>query len=243
MSQGKYGLNFKAIAIIAFVLAFFNLPTLVVLFLAYAVLLEKDQWLSRQTFQAFYLNIVYIVATTVIGWIFTAFNAFFGLFNWYSVINVFSGIHSVIRFLLNIALFVFALIAILKLAKGNDAQLPVLSDLADRTLGIFQKKEKAQPAYQAPPATPPYQQSYQAPAQAYQTPPAPQPPVVPAVPVQPPVSEPVAPAEPEEPAASQVSEPAPEPVISQPVPGTWVCSCGRENTGNFCVSCGSPKPH
>ena len=24
--------------------------------------------------------------------------------------------------------------------------------------------------------------------------------------------------------------------------GTWVCSCGKTNTGNFCVKCGSPRP-
>ena len=119
MSQGKYGLNFSAIAIVTFVLAFFNLPATIVLFLAYAVLLEKDQWLSRQVFQAFYLNIAFIVATTVVGWLFTAINAFFGLFDAYAVINVFNSIHNVIRFLLNIALFVFALIAVLNIAKGK----------------------------------------------------------------------------------------------------------------------------
>lgn len=29
---------------------------------------------------------------------------------------------------------------------------------------------------------------------------------------------------------------------AQPVPGSWKCSCGNENTGKFCSNCGSPKP-
>ncbi|MBR1804883.1 MAG: hypothetical protein IJ774_00705, partial [Selenomonadaceae bacterium] len=24
--------------------------------------------------------------------------------------------------------------------------------------------------------------------------------------------------------------------------GGWLCSCGQENVGDFCVSCGKPKP-
>lgn len=24
--------------------------------------------------------------------------------------------------------------------------------------------------------------------------------------------------------------------------GTWICNCGKENTGKFCVKCGSPRP-
>ncbi len=36
----------------------------------------------------------------------------------------------------------------------------------------------------------------------------------------------------------------PAPVAQSPVPPVdgWKCSCGAENTGKFCVECGSPKP-
>ncbi|MBQ9846027.1 MAG: hypothetical protein IJO54_08125 [Oscillospiraceae bacterium] len=35
--------------------------------------------------------------------------------------------------------------------------------------------------------------------------------------------------------------PPPQPA-SQPVSNGWVCSCGTQNTGKFCLECGSPKP-
>lgn len=230
MTKGKYGLSLVAVAIIAFVLAFFGLLEALILFLAFALILEKDQWLSRQVFQAFYLRLAYVILTTVIGWVFTVINAFFGLFNAYRVINFFNSVQSVIQFLLYVGLFVMALIAVLRIAKGKDAGLPLIGTLVDKTFGIFTAKAKPQPqpAYQAPQAAP-----YQAPApnaQAYQPPVAPPPP--------PPSSAPEAAAPAEEAAAPQPEAAAPAPKAD----GTWTCSCGRDNNSNFCMSCGKPRP-
>ena len=44
-------------------------------------------------------------------------------------------------------------------------------------------------------------------------------------------------------AQQQAQQPAPQPQqpAAQPA-NTWKCACGAENTGKFCVECGSPKP-
>ena len=242
MTQGKYGLNLTAIAILGFVLAFFGLLEALILFLAYALILEKDQWLTRQVFQAFYLTLAYKVALTVVGWFFTAINAFFGLFDAYKVINFFTSVHSVIRFLLNIGLFVLALIAVLRLAKSKDANLPVLAGLTDKTMGLIKPKAKPQPqpapaAYTAPPPPPPAAPA--APPQAAYQPPTPPPP--PAAPEAPPVVS--------EPQPEEASHPEEQPVeeAAPPAPAadknSWFCTqCGKENQGNFCIGCGAPKP-
>jgi hypothetical protein len=235
MTKGKYGLSLVAVAILSFVLAFFGLLEALILFLAFALILEKDQWLSRQVFQALYLRLAYVILSTVIGWAFTVINAFFGLFKAYRVINFFNSTQSVIQFLLYVGLFVMALIAVLRLAKGKDAGLPLIGTLVDKTFGIFTPKAKPQPTYQAPP---PQAAQYQAPvqnAQAYQPP---------AAQAAPPQSPPAAPAPQPEPAAPPPVEKS-APAETPPAPkadGSWSCSCGRDNNSNFCMSCGKPKP-
>lgn len=41
---------------------------------------------------------------------------------------------------------------------------------------------------------------------------------------------------------AQMEREATRATAAQPVPGSWKCSCGNENTGKFCSNCGSPKP-
>lgn len=36
--------------------------------------------------------------------------------------------------------------------------------------------------------------------------------------------------------------PVPPPVAPSGAAGVWTCSCGAENSGNFCSNCGSPRP-
>ncbi|MBP8989499.1 MAG: hypothetical protein KBG64_04680 [Clostridia bacterium] len=239
MTKGKYGLNLMAVAIFSFVLAFFGLLEALILVLAYALILEKDMWLSRQVFQALYLRVGYVIVTTVIGWIFTALNALFGLFDAYGVINFLASVHNVIRFILEVGLFVMALMAVLRLTQNKDAGLPLISKLVDATFGIGKKKEKQQAAsYQAPPYSQPV---YQPSAEPVYTQPVYQPSAEPAPPVQPEPSPVAAPEpQPEEPLVEK-EEAMPE--TPPPTGNIWYCAgCGNENTGNFCRFCGKPKP-
>lgn len=222
MTLGKFGLSLAAVAVLAFILGFFGFLEVLVLIVAFALILEKDPWLTRQTLQALFLRLAYSVALTVVGWVFTAFNALFGLFDAFKVMSVFGQIQSVINFLLYIGLFIFSLIAVLKLARGEDAALPLVGSLADATMGLIKKKTVPSPA----PAPAPV---------SYATAPTPVPPAASAAPT--PVTYAAAPT-PVAPAAPAVSAPAPAPAAS----AVWTCSCGRENNGNFCMSCGNPRP-
>ena len=242
MTKGKYGISLVAVAIVAFFLAFFGLLEALVLILAFALILEKDQWLSRQVFQAFYLRLAYVAAVTVIGWVFTAINALFGLFNAYRVISFFSGFHNVVNFLLQVGLFVLALIAVLRLAKGKDAGLPLISGLVDATFGLIKPKEK--PVQTPPPAAPagnaPYQAPYQ--QQSYTPAPAPQQAPASADSAQPAYREPAVSAAPPPKNEEKPAAPVAPPPAAAPVSDSWVCSCGKENKGNFCAGCGQRKP-
>lgn len=41
---------------------------------------------------------------------------------------------------------------------------------------------------------------------------------------------------------AQMEREATRTTAAQPVQGGWKCSCGNDNTGNFCSNCGKPKP-
>lgn len=224
MTKGKFGLNLAAIAILAFVLGFFELSIALVLLVGFAALAEKDEWLTRQTLQALFLYLGYKVVVVVVGWFFSLLNEVFSWFSAIGVMNVFSDIHDVFSLILYILFLLLTILAIVNLLRKKDAGIPLASHLADYAMGII--KIKPVPQY-TPPAAPVYPQPVQpaAPAASYYQQPvqpaAPAPEAAPAAPVAP-----VAPIIPEAPVA----------------PPGWTCSCGRENNGNFCMSCGNPRP-
>jgi hypothetical protein len=269
MAKGKWGINLTALAILAFVLCFFGFMEVLVLLVAYAFILEKDAWLTRQTFQALFLRIAYAVATTVIGWFFTILRTVFGWFKWFGGASAMTSANSIINLLLYIGLFILAALAVIRLLKGKDAGLPWLGRIADYTMGLVDSPVAAKPgsgtaAASAPAPYPPAGTSAYwtaAPAAAPTPAPTPAP-----VPTPAPAPEPVpAPAPTPAPAPEPVPAPAPapvaapipqeqavpaepaaaptaaEPAVSPQAPGYWICSCGRENWGNFCMSCGNPR--
>jgi len=240
MIKGQYGLNLAAVAILAFVLGvfgfFFSTLVPMILIFAFALLLEKNHWFIRQTLQAFYLQIVYNLAVTVFGWVFSLLNSFFGLFEAIRVQTVLIKINDVIDALLYIALLVLTILAIIKLLKHQDASVPLVSNLVDYTMDLV---EKPKPATAAPAA-----------------------PAVPFAPAAP--FAPFAPPAPAADEIAGVAEPAPEiadapdsipetpfvPLTPASAPtqapaavsGPWICACGRHNTGNFCIGCGGRRP-
>lgn len=220
MSDSRISLSTTALAVLSFVLAYFGYVELLFLLIAYAVFLDKNQKLTKISFQALYLQLAYRVVLLVLGWIFGFVNWFFGLFDAYRAINFFGTTHGYIRTILSILIFVAYLLGVFQVIKKQDCNLPILSSLADKTLGIITPKApKAAPVYQqpAPAASVPQYQPPQQPQQApYQAPPAA------------PAPAPAAPAASAAPAADQ--------------PASWTCSCGHDNTGNFCMKCGNKRP-
>jgi hypothetical protein len=221
MTKGKFGLNLAAVAILTFVLAFFGFLEALVLLVAYALLIEKNQWLTRQTLQALYLKLIYNVVVTVVGWAFTLLEKFFGLFKASGIVNALFNINTFINTLLYICLFLLCALAVTRLLKEQDADIPLAANLSDYTMG---KVEGLVPPA-APAAT-----AYQAPAAAA------------------PVSSRPAPAQ--EPAAEAVQQSTAADCVDadaeqadQATGGTWKCgTCGRKNTGNFCIGCGNNRP-
>ncbi len=70
MTKSIFGLKLSAIAILIFVICFFGSTEVLILLGAFALLLEKNRWLTKQAFQALYLKLSYIIALRAVGWVF-----------------------------------------------------------------------------------------------------------------------------------------------------------------------------
>lgn len=181
MEKGVLGIRLSFYAVLAFILAAFGSETLVLLFLLAGVVLlvEKNAWATRQIIQAICLCFVSSIV-----------NAFFDIFDFMSYLpyvvyygwNIF---RDVVTSLVDIAVYVFVIIAIVRNAKGQEANVPLASKFANWAYGIVVVKA---PTYVQQPVQQPYAQPMQQPyAQPVQQPVQPQAPVQPAqqAPVQP----------------------------------------------------------
>ncbi|MEA4816421.1 MAG: zinc ribbon domain-containing protein [Lachnospiraceae bacterium] len=166
MTKGKFGLSLASIAAIAFAFCVFQQPQSVLLIAGFALLAEKEEWLNRQVFQALFLTIAYYITNLVLGWIFRGLARFFGWIEVYKVQNGLLTINSVVSSLLYIALVALSIIAILRLLRGQEANLPFISKFAVGDLtSVFEKPTKAKtsgqyaaaPPVQNPPLNPQYE--------------------------------------------------------------------------------------
>ena len=172
MEKGKLGIRLSVYAVLAFILAAFGLYLGIIGLLAVVLIAEKDEWAGRQVLQALMLCLL----PSVVGIFFHVFD-FMDWFGWASygsavckIAVIWSRFNSVIDWLVNIAVYVFAMIGILNVSKGKEAGIPVFSSFANWAYGKI--VVKAQPVYQQP--------VYQQPV--YQQPVAPQAPVQAAAP-------------------------------------------------------------
>lgn len=167
MRKGKFGILLSYYAVLAFVLVILNQTLLCGLLFLVALLFEKDEWLGRQTLQAFGLSLVVSLFSGITG-VFSSW-----LFN-------FSAVFSVISTLVWIAAIILSIVAIINCLKERDAGIPVLSDIAYKAYGV------QKPSYKPPVQQHPYYQQQQQQLN-YQRPPyeAPQQPVNPPNPANP----------------------------------------------------------
>ena len=215
MKKGKYGVALGIVAAAALVFGILKMPTLVVLILAYALLAEKDDWLTRQSLYAFVLTVSYYVIDLIISGGFGALSGVFGWLDFYRLQQFTSGAQVVLQTALYILLIAASILALVRVLNNKDAGIPLVSKLVDLATG-------AAPTPKPIPATKP---------NAVQPMHAPVPQPV-AAPMSAPIPQPV---------PQPAPAPAPQPASPVPRVSGWLCGCGTHNDGNFCVSCGQRK--
>ena len=142
MKQGKFGLCLAFYAVLAFVLALLKQPLLCGLLLGFVLLAEGDKWTVRQVLQGFILSLASTffleTAYTLVSFIVPHSIGFF-----YDFIY---GVFRIVSVLAYAGLLVLCVIAILRVCRDQDANIPLLSGLAYRILG----EQKPRPVKQQP---------------------------------------------------------------------------------------------
>lgn len=158
MEKGKFGIRLSFYAVVAFALVIFGYDTLLFLLAGVVLLAEKNEWATRQVIQAICLSFVVNILSSVL-------NVFNFIYKIPFIGSAWSSVISVLTSLVDLAVLVFAVIAIINTAKGKEAGIPLANKFADWAYGKIVVKPQPvyqQPVYQQPmQAQAPYQQPVQ----------------------------------------------------------------------------------
>lgn len=145
MRKDRFGICLTFYAVLAFVLAILGQTLLGGLLLGFAILVQQDEWLTRQTMQAFFISLLSGIVNTFIGVVSPLYSVpFLG--------GVLSGIFGFITSLISLAIIIVSFIGLFKVAKEQDAGVPLCKGFADKAFGLIKTVSYSQPT-QTPPAS------------------------------------------------------------------------------------------
>ncbi len=139
MRKDNFGICLSFYAVLAFVLAMLDYTTLVALLLGFVIIVHKDQWLSMQVMQALFLCIISSLISIIFGIVSPIYRIPF-------VGSIFSGLFDVVESLISLAILVFAIAGIAKVAKEQDANIPIAKTFAEKAFGLVRNVTYSQTA-------------------------------------------------------------------------------------------------
>lgn len=133
MKKGKFEIILSFYAVLAFILAFLGMQTLIFLLLGFVILAERDEWTVKQVLQALMLSIVSSIIYSI--------QNVLDIVTLVPIIgNIINTGFSVIVGLINVIVFIFTIIGILNVSKEKDANIPVFQNFAEWAYGKVVKK-------------------------------------------------------------------------------------------------------
>jgi len=141
MRKGQFGITYVCYAVIAMILAWFGQTLALVLLTAFMIAVEKDEWASKQCLQAcglvgtqWLISECISILNKPVSWIGRFIKDYESSF--YSFQKVYDHIFYFVREVVDIAVIVLVIMAILNILKEKDANIPVISKFADWAYGI-----------------------------------------------------------------------------------------------------------
>lgn len=131
MRKDNFGICIKFYAVLGFVLALLGHTTLALLLLGFVIVVHKDQWLTIQVMQAFFLSLISGIVSAIIGIISPIYSI--------PVIGtLFSGIFGVITSVISLIILILAIVGILRTSKEQSADLPIVKGFAMKAFGFVE---------------------------------------------------------------------------------------------------------
>lgn len=128
MNKGKTGINLAFYATSAFILALLGQTLMCALLLGFAIVAEKDEWLTRQCIQAFAICFLMSIVSKILSiFDFTYTLPYVG---WWFSKWLGAGIRMV-KDLIQLCIYIVCIIGMVKVAKGKEAGIPVLDKFAN----------------------------------------------------------------------------------------------------------------
>ncbi|HOO78809.1 MAG TPA: hypothetical protein PLQ04_00330 [Lachnospiraceae bacterium] len=147
MGKGRYGISFVAYAAIAFALAILGMRTLLILFIIFLLVAEKNEWASRQAIQALIYSLLakgFDVAMTWRVRPFITFNMEHGFFS--GLTDLYMGSYGWLRGIVAFAVIVFLAIGLIRVCQGKEAKLPLADQLAHWFFKSMPSDQQSKPA-------------------------------------------------------------------------------------------------
>ncbi len=131
MRKDQFGISMKFYAVLGFVLALLGHTTLAFLLLGFVIVVHKDQWLTIQVMQAFFLSLISGIVSTIIDIISPIYRI--------PIIGtVFSGIFGIVTSIISLIILILAILGIVRTAKEQPANLPLVKGFSMKAYGLVQ---------------------------------------------------------------------------------------------------------
>lgn len=129
MRKDNFGICFSFYAVLGFVFALLGHTTLALLLLGFVIVVQKDQWLTMQVMQAFFLSIVSGIVSAVLG-------IFDVLYKIPALGKLVSLLFSAATSVVSLVVLLLAIVGIARTAKEKDADIPLIKDIAQKAFGL-----------------------------------------------------------------------------------------------------------
>lgn len=127
MRKDNFGICFSFYAALGFVLALLGHTTLAFLLLGFVIVVQKDQWLTMQVMQAFFLSIISGIVSTIFG-------IFDPLYRVPVLGKILSAVFGAASSVVSLIILFLAIIGIARTAKEKDADIPLVKGFAQKAV-------------------------------------------------------------------------------------------------------------